>query len=746
MNARRNRRLAGTPLAQTRLEVTITDLLAAYELRHGFRNEGSRVIEVVYSFPIPLDAAFMGMEATIGGERRVAKVMPAARAARRYDDAIADGDSAVLLEQLEPGMLCVNLGNLRPCESGEVVLRFVTALEVSDRVARFGLPLVHRPRFGRYRMGVWATPQPDFAVEHPLEACIRVRGLLAGRPVQCTTQGARVGMGEEETIIDLSGAMLDRDLVLRFDLGDAGLSGQRWIEDGEGAIAALSFVPSRPAGAADPAAAPLDLCLVMDCSGSMAGDAIRQSRDALAAVAGQLGERDRVQVLRFGSSIRPMFRRGLRASGRVLDALRQLVPTVEADLGGTEMAAALDAAIAGMAPESANRVLLLVTDGAVQPRDIELARERARLARVRIFVVAVGGSAGVDALDPLAAATGGVLERAVPGEPIDEAVMRHARRARQRAPLAVHVDWQGPGVTAVPLGNVYEGDAVVALGFCEDREPREVQVSVPGLGTELSFPLEEAGTDPALRAWAGQRAWTHAPPAQRREFALWYGLVTSETSAVLVKVRDGADKVDGLPEMVPVAHMHPAGQAMPAGMRVACSIAPAAHGAIDIAPYLRRGGPVGPAACAAFPPIPPSGEAGGEEYSAASFINWLAPIPPGGEAYMEEDSVPLPILSEAGRAEAERILLRALVDALLVDPLERFSLEGLLERIPAERHALVRRYLAVTATALDQLRAAVRLLERLADAAGDGALDDDQAAAFAVLDAETREKPVPDFR
>ena len=97
----------GTLLAYSRLRVVLQDLLAEYELRHVFRNEGDAPIEAVYSFPVPLDAAFLGMEATLAGETRVAQILPAARAARTYDDALAEGDSAVLLEQLEPGMLCV---------------------------------------------------------------------------------------------------------------------------------------------------------------------------------------------------------------------------------------------------------------------------------------------------------------------------------------------------------------------------------------------------------------------------------------------------------------------------------------------------------------------------------------------------------------------------------------------------------------------------------------------------------------
>ena len=105
MNAMTQAATAVSPLAHTTLRATITDLLCEYELRHVFRNEGAQAIEAVYSFPIPLDAAFIGMDATLAGDTLSAQVLPARQASREYDQAIGEGDSAVLLEQLQPGLL-----------------------------------------------------------------------------------------------------------------------------------------------------------------------------------------------------------------------------------------------------------------------------------------------------------------------------------------------------------------------------------------------------------------------------------------------------------------------------------------------------------------------------------------------------------------------------------------------------------------------------------------------------------------
>ena len=91
-----------------------------------------------------------------------------------------------------------------------------------------------------------------------------------------------------------------------------------------------------------------------------------------------------------------------------------VLDTVDSDLGGTNMGEALDRsidALRALGLESGRtQAIILVTDGAVQPGEIESAQARAIESGIRIFVVAVGSSAGVDVLRPLSASTCAVLE------------------------------------------------------------------------------------------------------------------------------------------------------------------------------------------------------------------------------------------------------------------------------------------------------------------------------------------------
>lgn len=720
MNATQRAALATTPLAGSHLRVLIRGLIAEYELRHEFHNGGDKPMEAVYSFPTPSDAAFLGMEATLAGERRVAVVEAAKKARRTFDEAISEGDSAVLLEQVRPGLLCVDLGNLKPGEDGEIVLRFATALPVADGSARFSLPLVERPRYGRSRYVDIAEPEHDFAAEHPLDAEIRVTGLLADAAITCASHGARFSRDGDAAVLRLAGAMLDRDLVLNFELPGTELAETRLVRDGEAAIGMLAM--GLPPGLG--AELPLDVCLVLDGSGSMSGDAIAQSRAALIAMTAALDDGDRVQVLRFGSDVLPIFRRALPVTKRVREALHALVGSVNSDLGGTEMGAALDRALDSLEaiadPDAGRaRAIILVTDGAVYEEQIQAARERAVRLGVRIFVVAVGSSAGTDVLEPLATATGAMTERAIATESVDACVMRQFRRARNGAPLDLHVDW-GAGARTLPLGVLYPGDAFTAIAFLPDAAERVALVQAGADAVPQRLELPAAESDAAWRAWAGQQAWQHAPAKERAALALRYGLITDDTSAILVKVRAGDDKAEGLPTVTPIAHMLPHGMAASADyLGIPCFLRRSADEDDARPPALKKG-------------------ALGKVFAAARKLAFAPRATKAPLLVRERHPAPLAETAPAftpERVRELRVALRCALDALLLaTPAGRWSLESLLALVDPGQRADLERYLREEGVMPGTVAEACRLLRQLADEGVGSPLDDAQDVALALLE------------
>lgn len=545
-------------LTDTQIKVHIHDLIAEYTLTHHFENSEDQPIEAVFTFPIPLDTAFLGLRADIAGEQLQAQVVSDKQAVRVYDNAIAEGHSAVLLRRPEPGVLIAYLGQLLPGEKAAVELRFTNELRAAGSQVRFSLPTVLRPRYGEWDMEAIEAPEHDVAIEHPMSAWIEVSGMLADVPVHCVTHPTRFEHRNGVLHLTLERQMLDRDLVVLFDLPVGVSPAAVQVTDGDDSRVLLSLpLPAKTSSR------PLDLWLLLDGSGSMAGSAIEQSREAVRAVASRLGEDDRIQVLRFGSDQVPLFRRPMKATAAVRSALMELAESVNADLGGTEMGEALIGAIDSLYAarrDEVEPVVILVTDGAVQAHELVAARQRAFRKGVRIFAVAVGASASVEVLEPMVEACAGCMERAVPGEPVDACVVRHLARARCGQPEIVELAWP-PGTQEItPLAPAWPGDVARWIARLPNGGDTDtIQASLYGTPLLTHIPIiHAAGTERiSLRAIIGQHRLRLAESTGEdiAPIALRYGLLSRSTSAILVKLRKDGEKSEELPQIRRVVSM-----------------------------------------------------------------------------------------------------------------------------------------------------------------------------------------------
>lgn len=569
------------------LDIRVRDLGAEFVLTYHFRNGEDRAIEALFTFPMPAEAAFVGLEADIAGEVLAARVLPRREATAEYDEAIAEGHSALLLEQVQPGLLHASLGNLGPGERASVTLRYALALTATEGRARLRLPCAIRPRYGHWDVDDIHVPWVDPSAAYTLAASVRIEGMLAEASVACPTHTARFLRDGDAMRVELLEAWLDGDFVLDFALPtDPGraerMARAEAFADGD-AFGALAHVVIPDWGAPEPGH--LDVVLVLDGSGSMTGDAVRGCRHAMIDLVEHLHEGDRIQVLRFGSEVRPLLRRPLKATPQVRKALQDAADTIDAELGGTEIAKAMERALTDIdrlaSGGERQRAIVLVTDGAVHPREIAEVSRKARQADVRVFVVAVGSSATVDVLRPLAEDTQGQLEAVVPGESIRHAVVRQLRRMRHAAPIEIRCEFDAEARDLVAPTTVYGGDAIrvaARLG----RKPERCLVFGPWVAP-LAVTVRGTEPDPARRALLGQMLFeAAASDAERQGLATSYGLLTEFTSAVVVRERTGEEQFNALPESRVQPQMLPRGIAA-ADMALRACLIPARAGSDDAA-------------------------------------------------------------------------------------------------------------------------------------------------------------------
>lgn len=338
----------GEPLVLegVRATATIQDLLAEVTVAQRYRNDEPRNIEAVYTFPVPVDAVLLGFEVELGERTLVGRVTAKADAARDYENAMSDGDTAVLLEEAGRGLYAVNLGNLLAGESAVLRIRYGLLLRWNGDRVRVMLPTTIAPRYGD-PLGAGLEPQQvpehSFGVERGFALDVTVRGLLHGADFRSPSHSVCVTHAEHETRIALQGEpLMDRDFVIEARAERREPSGAKVAKDGNGWVALASFRPN--IGEDDATRQRRAITVVVDCSGSMAGDSIAQAKVALERILDGIRPGDGLEIVAFGSVHKPLFGSVMPVNEQTLAQARRFVRRLDADLGGTELARALDAA------------------------------------------------------------------------------------------------------------------------------------------------------------------------------------------------------------------------------------------------------------------------------------------------------------------------------------------------------------------------------------------------------------------
>ena len=96
--------------------VKIENSIATIELKQVFLNEIDEPVEATYSFPTDPDIVFSKLKFKIGEKEVIGKVKDKEEAKENYDDAIAGGNAAVIIEEesKDKDLLKMTLGGIQP--------------------------------------------------------------------------------------------------------------------------------------------------------------------------------------------------------------------------------------------------------------------------------------------------------------------------------------------------------------------------------------------------------------------------------------------------------------------------------------------------------------------------------------------------------------------------------------------------------------------------------------------------------
>ncbi len=570
-----DRALASPALQSVHASGRLDGLLFDLTVRQTYRNAGKRTLEVVYTFPLASGAVLLGLDVELGGKRLAGVVQAKPDAERRYEQAMADGDSPILLERAADGLYTANLGNLKPGDEAVIEYRYCQLLAFEQDRVRLCIPTTIAPRYGKPGSDTTASPhqmpEESLFAKYPVSLTLDVTGALAQGEIGCATHPCSIKPAPGGVQFALGrGARMDRDVVITLAVPALASFAHSVADDAERVV--LASLQPRMAPVVRER---IDLKLLVDCSGSMAGQSIASARVALQHVADQLREADSFSFSRFGSEVKHDFQRLAPARSANLKMLRANIAATDADLGGTEMYAALESTFA-LRGSSELADVLIVTDGEIWNTEPLVAAARA--SGHRTFAVGVGAAPAESLLRRLAEASGGACELAAPGESLQAAIERMFARIRQQASTRLRLQWRidesrdesddeticAPGWTSPVPVSVFSGDTLHVFAGFAGRAPTHVRLfTEDGANGEREIasariePRPEAGdTLPRVAAASRLGACTET---QALALALRYQLVTEHTHCIVVHERADADKAHEFAQLHRVPQMMAAG-------------------------------------------------------------------------------------------------------------------------------------------------------------------------------------------
>jgi len=482
---------------ESRADITVSGIVATVDVVQRFRNAGREWAAGIYVFPLPETAGVNALELRVGERVIVGEIREKRQARREYQQAKTNGQKAALVEQRRPNMFATAVANVAPGQEVEVHLTYVETVSYDDGRFSLRFPMTITPRYiaGQPRPALEGplsiAPGAGWAINTaPVPDAAEITPYLDPRPPRAAAPGNAIELhvtvdpglplaeitsayhdiqivrqaGSYDVRLVAGSVPMDRDFQLSWrpavaSTPTAALFTQE--HDGETYALAMILPPESPTRATRLSR---ETVFIIDTSGSMGGEPIRQARAALDLALYRLDPRDRFNVIAFNDTATSMFSTSTPADAASIASARQFVARLQSG-GGTEMSAALTAAFAGATEDSAGqlRQVIFITDGAVGNEDALFRQIADNLGDRRLFTVGIGSAPNSYFMRKAAQFGRGTFTYI--GRQSEVEARMEELFARLEKPLLrdIVMTWTNPDVVATPdpVPDLYAGQPIV---------------------------------------------------------------------------------------------------------------------------------------------------------------------------------------------------------------------------------------------------------------------------------------------
>ncbi|WLE96765.1 MAG: marine proteobacterial sortase target protein [Candidatus Electrothrix communis] len=421
------------PMLSMDVDIRVSGIVARASVKQRFTNDSDEWVEALYVFPLPDESAVDHLEMRINDRLIIGKIQKKEEARQTYETAKKEGKKASLLSQLRPNMFTTAVANIGPKETIVIQIEYQQVVQRQDRVYSLRFPMVVGPRYtpgasahifaesGRgeggedgYTMsahGLTGTSMgaatsgvhfpalealsvvgPDEEPVNPVTLHVNLAAGMEISRIASLYHGIASKKNEDSSLdIQFTGEVTaDRDFVLEWEpeRSQTPMATLFSEQRGDERYMLLMVMPPEQEQQ-EPLAR--EVVFILDTSGSMGGESIRQAKTALLMAVERMRPQDRFNVIEFNSRARALFRDSKAGSRENVEQAVAFIDQLEAD-GGTEIRKALELALDGKQKHERIRQVVFLTDGSVSNEEELFTLIHNQLGDSRLFTVGIGSA------------------------------------------------------------------------------------------------------------------------------------------------------------------------------------------------------------------------------------------------------------------------------------------------------------------------------------------------------------------
>lgn len=530
---------AAVPLVEERLTVSIDGQYATTTLLQAYQHDQSQPIEGRYELRPGSGSRVEGFAYWNNEEKIVGEVFEKQVAYQVYDRVTSRKRDPGLLEEVGEGAFAFKIFPIAPREKKRVEIVWSKWLERDGKVVTYRAPI------GRSDASVSLTL---------LGSVQNVKSSTHTFHMEKVTGGQR---------LRFDGAKRPSELVLTWEVDDKDWTPHLVAHtetDQDGWFTLSLAAPDMPASAV----AAKDVTLVIDRSGSMQGEPLRNAKAAAVDMIQHLDKQDRLNIVAFSDEVDPLY----GSPQALTDETRvRALAFVEGlnEGGGTDIALALKTSIGAQDRETVRpRVVVFLTDGQSNVGE-SIAAAADDQADVRLFTIGVGPDVNRPLLTRLAEQKRGRFTYIANPKQIQSEVSKLADQIASPLLIGISIDVEGAqAIKLYPrsLPDIFAHDQLVVSGRTRGTGTLKMTIKGTLAGKAVSYTASVDLAKAKQKPWVG-RLWAQARvdhlleeialgdtsaelPVEVTELALAYNFVTPYTAFLAIPESELGDAANTL--------------------------------------------------------------------------------------------------------------------------------------------------------------------------------------------------------